>query len=194
METAINGVWDARPHAGDRIAVIGAGTVGSLVAWLAARIVGCQVQLIDVDPGRAELAGRLGAAFATPADAAGDVDLVVHASGTAEGLETALRLAGLEATVLEMSWFGDRTVTLPLGEAFHARRLSIRSSQVGRVAESQRARWDTARRMRLALDLLRDETLDVLLTGESAFESLPDTMARLASGSEPALCHVITYD
>jgi threonine dehydrogenase-like Zn-dependent dehydrogenase len=193
LETAVNGLWDARPHVGDRIVVIGAGTVGCLVAWLATRIAGCKVLLVDVNPERAEVSRRLGAAFALPDEAAADADLVMHASGTADGLGLALRLAGVEATIVELSWFGNRAVPLPLGESFHARRLSITSSQVGRVAPSQRARWDTARRMRLVLDLLRDSVLDALLTGETAFDDMPQVMAALASGQRSALCHVITY-
>jgi threonine dehydrogenase-like Zn-dependent dehydrogenase len=194
METAINGLWDAGPHVGDRIAVVGAGTVGCLVAWLAAHVPGCHVQLVDVNPARAETARALGARFGTPDTAEAEADLVIHASGAPDGLALALRLAGLEATVVEMSWFGNRVVPLALGEAFHARRLTIRSSQVGRIAPEQHVRWDTARRMRLALDLLRDPALEVLLTGDSAFDSLPQTMAALASGDAGTLCHVVTYD
>jgi threonine dehydrogenase-like Zn-dependent dehydrogenase len=194
METAVNGLWDARPHVGDRIAVVGGGTVGCLVAYVASRVAGCRVQLVDVNPARAEIARTLGIAFATAADADGEADLVVHASGTPEGLALALRLAAVEAAIVEMSWFGDRSVPLALGEAFHANRLTIRSSQVGRIAPAQQARWDTARRMRLALELLGDDRLEALLSGESPFESLPQTMASLASGERQALCHVVTYD
>jgi D-arabinose 1-dehydrogenase-like Zn-dependent alcohol dehydrogenase len=194
METAVNGLWDARPQVGDRVAVIGAGTVGCLVAYLASGVTGCRVQLVDVNPARADIARKLGIAFATPAEAEGEVDLVIHASGTPEGLALALRLAAIETTVVEMSWFGDRSVPLALGEHFHANRLTIRSSQVGRIAPAQRARWNTARRMRLALELLADDRLDILLSGESAFESLPQTMASLASGEQQALCHIVTYD
>jgi 2-desacetyl-2-hydroxyethyl bacteriochlorophyllide A dehydrogenase len=194
METAVNGLWDARPHVGDRITVIGAGTVGCLVAWLAARVAGCRVQLVDVNPARAEAAQALGVEFAEPSAVDGEADLVIHASGTPEGLALALRVAGVEATIVEMSWFGDRSVPLALGEAFHAKRLTIRSSQVGRIAPAQRARWDPARRMRLALDLLRDDRLEVLLTGESTFESLPETMKTLAAHPGNALCHVVSYD
>jgi NADPH:quinone reductase-like Zn-dependent oxidoreductase len=194
METAVNGLWDAHPHLGDRIAVIGAGTVGCLVAWLAARIPGCRVQLVDVNPARAETAQALGVEFAEPSSVEGEADLVIHASGNPEGLALALRVAGVEATIVEMSWFGDGSVPLALGEAFHANRLTIRSSQVGRLAPAQRARWDPARRMRLALELLRDDRLEALLTGESTFESLPETMTTLAAQPGNALCHVVSYD
>lgn len=193
METAVNGLWDAAPRLGDRIAVVGAGVVGSLVAALAARVPGTQVQLIDPDPRRAALARALGCAFATPEDAADEADLVIHASGHPEGLTTALRLAAFEATVLEMSWYGSRPVTVPLGEAFHAKRLTLRSSQVGAVATAQRARWSYRRRLTLALSLLADPVFDALLTGHSAFTDLPATMQRLANAPDGALCHVIHY-
>jgi len=193
METAVNGLWDASPRLGDRIAVVGAGVVGCLVAALAARIPGVRVELIDTDPRRAAVATRLGCTFATPAQATGDADLVIHASGSGEGLATALGLAAFEATVLEMSWYGDRAVTLPLGEAFHARRLTLKSSQVGAVAPAQRARWSYRRRLALALELLAAPAFDILLTGQSPFADLPATLARLAEKPDGALCHVITY-
>jgi NADPH:quinone reductase-like Zn-dependent oxidoreductase len=193
LETAINGLWDAGLHIGDRVAVIGGGAVGSLVAWLAARTPGCDVQLVDINPKRATLARALGVGFAEPARAARDVDVVVHTSGSPKGLELALDLAGFEARITEMSWYGDQAATLPLGGAFHAKRLSIVSSQVGRVAPAQRARWDTRRRLQLALNLLGDASLDALISGESDFESLPEVMSTLATSPGDTLCHRIRY-
>jgi 2-desacetyl-2-hydroxyethyl bacteriochlorophyllide A dehydrogenase len=193
METALNGIWDARPHAGDRITVIGAGTVGCLAAWLASRIPGCDVVLCDVNPRRAAVARALGVVFADGPQAGGDADVVIHASGSPEGLERALRSAANEATIVELSWFGDKTVSLPLGRAFHAKRLTIAASQVGHVAPSQRPRWDVRRRMQLALSLLSDAALDALITGESEFETLPDVMPRLAAAPGDTLCHRIRY-
>lgn len=193
METAVNGLWDAAPRLGDRISVVGAGVVGALVAALAARIPGVEVELVDSDPGRAGLAAALGCAFALPATAEGECDIVIHASGQPAGLETALRLAGFEATVLEMSWYGARRVPAPLGEAFHSRRLTLRSSQVGAVATAQRARWDFARRMKLAVSLLADPVFDALLTGQSTLDGLPDTLSRLADRADGTLCHSVIY-
>jgi threonine dehydrogenase-like Zn-dependent dehydrogenase len=193
-ETAVNGLWDAALQPGDRVRVIGAGVVGCLVAWLAARIPGCEVQLIDLQPARAATAAALGVAFALPADAAPDADVVIHASGAPDGLALALQLAAFEATIVEMSWYGDRSVSLPLGAAFHAKRLQIRSSQVGQVAGAQRARWDHARRLRLALRLLAEgDAPDALLSGEDEFAALPQVMARLTAEPGATLCHRIRY-
>jgi hypothetical protein len=193
LETAINTLWDARPQVGDRIAVVGGGTVGCLVAWLAGQIPGCHVQLVDVNARRAGIAAALGVAFAEPSAAAGEADLVIHASGAPEGLAQALTLAAFEATIVEVSWFGSAAVTLPLGEAFHARRLRIQSSQVGHVPAAQRARWTTARRLELALSLLTAPALDRLITGESAFEDMPRVVAELATRPGDTLCHRIRY-
>jgi len=194
LETAINALWDAAPRIGDRLAVVGAGAVGLMVAWLAARLPGCAVQVVDTQPARRALAEHLGAGFATPEAALDDADRVVHASGQPAGLATALRLAGFEATVLELSWYGTRTVTLPLGEAFHARRLTLKSSQVGHVAEAQRSRWTRRRRLELALSLLREPALDALVTDAAGFSDLPAVLARLAASSGDAtLCQRIDY-
>lgn len=193
LETALNVLWDAVPRLGDRITVIGAGTVGCLIARLAGRLPGCRIQLVDVDPGRAAIAERLGVGFARPDRAEGGQDLLIHASGAPTGLATALGLAGFEAVVVEASWFGARPVSLPLGEDFHARRLSIRSSQVGGIAAAQRGRWDHRRRMATVMELLEDPVLDALIDGESLFADLPRVMAELSRDPPGVLCHRIVY-
>ncbi|MBT2323400.1 zinc-binding alcohol dehydrogenase [Variovorax paradoxus] len=193
METAVNALWDAAPRVGDRIAVVGAGVVGLLVAWLAGRMPGCEVEVIDTNPARRAAAQGLGLVFASPEAARPDADLVLHASGSAVGLATALRLAAFEATVLELSWYGQRAVALPLGEAFHSRRLTLKSSQVGHVAAAQRARWSHRRRLALALSLLRDPVLDALVTDSAPFDELPAVLNRLAAGAPDTLCHRIDY-
>ena len=193
VETAVNALWDAAPLVGDRITVVGAGMVGCCVARLLARFPGVGVTLVDVDPGRADVARALGVGFAAPADASDGRDLVVHASATSAGLQQSLDLLVPEGTVIDLSWYGDYDVTLSLGGAFHSRRLGIRASQVGTVALARRATRTTADRLALALELLRDAAFDALLTGSSSFDELPDVMARLAAGSLPAICHTITY-
>jgi threonine dehydrogenase-like Zn-dependent dehydrogenase len=194
VETAVNALWDARPLLGDRITVVGAGMVGCCAARLLSRFPAVQVTLLDVDPGRAEVAAALGVEFAQPADAAGGQDLVVHASATSAGLQRSLELLAPEGTVLDLSWYGDTEVRLTLGGAFHSGRLGIRACQVGTLSPARSAGRTTADRLALALELLRDPAFDVLVTGNSPFSELPDVMARLAAGSLPALCHTITYD
>jgi threonine dehydrogenase-like Zn-dependent dehydrogenase len=193
METAVNALWDAPPRVGDRIAVVGGGVVGCFVAALAARHPAVRVELVDLNPRRKAVADALGIGFALPADATPDADLVFHASGTGGGLATALGLAAFEATVADLSWYGDAPVSVPLGENFHSRRLVLRSTQVGHVAPARRANHSRRDRLALALRLLADPVFDCLITGTSRFEDLPETMARLAAEPGDTLCHVVTY-
>lgn len=193
METALNAVWDAAPGPADRIAVVGGGVVGLLVAWLCGAFPRAEVTVVDIEAARAEPASRLGLGFALPQDAPRDCDLVVHASGNGAGLATALQIAGDEATILELSWYGRSEVAAPFGAAFHSRRLRLISSQVGRVAPSHRPRWTPRRRLAAALDLLADPRLDVLLAPALPFADLPGRLAQIFSPKSRALCQVIDY-
>lgn len=194
METALNGVWDAELRAGDRVCVIGAGVVGCLVAYLAARHPGCEVTLVDLDARKSPVAAALGVAFAQPSALPRECDVVFHASGAPAGLCAALEAAGLEARIVELSWYGDAQVSLPLGAAFHARRLSLRSSQVGRVPSGQAPRWNTRRRLALALSLLADAQLDSLLSGQTPFADAPSALRSLGDSERFELCHVLRYE
>jgi threonine dehydrogenase-like Zn-dependent dehydrogenase len=193
METAVNAMWDAGVRVGDRVAVVGGGVVGLLCAHLAARIPGVRLEVVDIDPRRAAACAALGLALVAPGQAQGDADLVLHCSGSAAGAVTALELAGFEATVLELSWFGTREVPLPLGGRFHSGRLTLRASQVGSVAASRRARRTYRQRLALALDLLADERLDALVTDSGPFEALPGRMAEITQAGAGVLCHVVRY-
>jgi len=194
METAINAIWDAAPRLGDRVTVVGAGVVGCLCAYLLGRHPGVAVELVDLRAERAEIARAFGASFALPEDAQRERDLVVHASGRETGLCTSLQLAGADATLLELSWFGDVPVSLPLGAAFHARRLCLRSSQVGTVSPRARARFDHRARLALALELCQDPLLDRLIDAESRFENLPESMPQLLLAGGGSLGHRLRYD
>jgi NADPH:quinone reductase-like Zn-dependent oxidoreductase len=193
METALNAVWDGAPAAADRIAVVGGGLVGLLVAYLCARLPAAEVTVVDVAAARAKLAHALGARFAQPDAAPADCDLVFHASGTGAGLATALRLAGEEAMIVELSWYGSGEVAAPLGEAFHSRRLRLVSSQVGKVAPSHRSRWTHRRRLAAALALLGAPALDVLLAPAIAFAELPAKLPSVFASDSDGVCPLIRY-
>ena len=193
METALNAVWDGAPGPADRIAVVGGGLLGLLVAYLCARLPGAEVTVVDIAPSRAELARALGAGFAAPGAARADCDLVFHASASPAGLATALRLAGEEASVVELSWYGSGDVAAPLGEAFHSRRLRLISSQVGKVAPSHRPRWSHGRRLAAALALLADPVFDVLLAPVIQFADLPASLPAVFRTDSNVICQLIRY-
>lgn len=193
METAVNVLWDARPLAGEAALVIGAGVVGLLVAALLARFPGVDCAVTDIDPARAPLVAAMGARFVAPDAAPGERDLIIHASADPAGLRLALRAAGFEARIIEASWYGDREVTLPLGEGFHARRLSLISTQVGAVAPALRGRRSHAQRLALALSLLADARFDALLAPPVAFADLPAALPGIFAGGAGPPCPIVTY-
>lgn len=193
METALNAVWDAAPGPGDRIAVIGAGVVGCLAAYLCGHLPGAEVTLVDINPERALIAKSLGVSFALPAAAPTDCDVVIHSSASAPGLTTALACAGEEATVLELSWYGAQPVAAVLGGAFHSRQIRLQSSQVGHISASRRPRWTYRRRLAKALQLLRDPRLDVLLAPAIDFSDLPQHLSRILDRQSTVLCQLIRY-
>jgi NADPH:quinone reductase-like Zn-dependent oxidoreductase len=193
METALNALWDAKPGPADRIAVVGAGVLGLLVARLCAQVPGTAVTLVDINRERAAIAAKLGAGFAVPEKAPADCDIVFHTSASAAGLATALRLAGDEATVLELSWYGAEDVKVPLGDVFHSRRLKLISSQVGKIAPSHRPRWDYRRRLTAAVDLLNDRALDALIAQPVDFADLPAKLPHILNPTSGMLCQLIRY-
>ncbi len=194
METALNAVWDGAPGPADRIAIVGAGVIGALVAFLCAHLPGVEVIIVDAAPARAEVANALGASFAAPEAAPTECDCVFHASGSAAGLATAIACAGNEATIVELSWYGAGTVAVPLGSAFHSRRLRLVSSQVSQVSGSHRPRWTTTRRLASAIRLLHDDRLDALIAPPLQFCQLPARLPDILDARSGVLCQLIAYN
>ena len=193
METALNALWDAGSGPFGCVAIVGAGVVGSLVGFLCKRLASADVTLVDINASRAKVAHALGLRFATPDAAPTECDLVVHTSASAAGLATALNLAGDEATILELSWYGTGEVAAPLGGAFHSRRLKLVSSQVGKVAPSHRAEWTHGRRLAAAIEHLSDPVLDVLIAPPVAFDDLPARLPQILAPGSGVLCQRIDY-
>ena len=196
METALNALWDSGAAPADRIIVVGAGIVGLLVAYLAARLPGAEVTVIDPVAERRTIVERLGAGFLTEQSnhgAASGADVVVHTSATAAGLTTSLAAGGLEAAIVDLSWYGATNVSVPLGGAFHSQRLRLVSSQVGQVSAGHRPRWTYRRRLEAALALLQDPVLDDLITNEVAFDEAPAALPHLLAAESRALAPVLRY-
>jgi len=196
METALNALWDSGAGPGDRVVIIGAGVVGLLVAALAARLPGAEVTVVDKESSRATVVERLGARFVDASQFVPEcvgADVVFHASASPQGLALALSCAGLEARVVELSWYGEGQTPTPLGGAFHANRLHLISSQVGQVSPSRRPRWSYTRRLGKALELLADARLDALFTEEVDFADLPRELPRILAPGAPGLATLVRY-
>ncbi len=193
METALNALWDSGLAPGDRVFVVGAGLVGCLVARLAARTPGCEVLLTDKIASRAAAASELRVTFHDRPDPPQGCDLAFDCSSSEAGLAAAMNSLGLEGKLIEMSWHGDREVNVPLGGSFHSQRLSLISSQVGRIPAARAARWTFGRRLAKAMELLDDPALDVLLTDAAPFADLPARLPDLLAPDAPGIATVIDY-
>lgn len=193
METALNAVWDSGAAPGDRIAVVGGGAVGLLIAYLVARLPGAEVTLVDPDSRRADTAAALDVVWRATADDLTGCDIVFHTSARAEGLATSLAVCGREGCVVEASWYGAGAVAAPLGGAFHARRLRLIATQVGAVAPGRRARWSHGRRLEKALMLLADRRLDALLTERVPFSAAAEAIPRLLAPNAPGVVTLFVY-
>ncbi len=190
LETAINALWDHPVRVGDRVAIIGLGAVGLCLANLACRIPGAEIVCVDPAPAAQARAKAMGLRVA---DGAEDRDLVFHTSATAGGLRAAIDAAGFEATIVELSWYGDGAVAAPLGGAFHAKRLTLAASQVGHVALPRRVTRPHRARLELALHLLADPAYRLDLGAPIQFAELPERYAE-ALGEHPSPLPLVAYD
>ena len=194
METALNAVWDARLSPGARCLVVGAGLLGWLVTILLSRLVGVSVHLTDVEPQTGVKADDFRVKFMTPDEVpAGAYDVAFHCAAAEAGLQTAIDALAFEGRVIELSWYGDRPVSVRLGGNFHASRLRIVSSQVGHVANPRRASTTHRDRLALALAALTDDRLDGLITTEVPFLDLPPRLPHVLADRAPGIATRIVY-
>jgi threonine dehydrogenase-like Zn-dependent dehydrogenase len=166
METAVAISHDAAPILGDRVLVAGQGVIGLLVAEILAASSPARVVTLEPHAARRRASEALGCLALDPRDPSAPAklaeategrgfDVAINASAEGEGLQTAIEALGFGGCVVEASYYGSRSVTLSLGEAFHRKRLAIRSSQVSTVNPALSARWDKRRRLALALEMVR---------------------------------------
>jgi 2-desacetyl-2-hydroxyethyl bacteriochlorophyllide A dehydrogenase len=198
VETGLQLSLDAGQVAGETVVVLGLGAVGIITSLLLQRA-GATVLAADPVPGRRELARSLGLDAAAPDDLAaavpaGGVPLLVELSGSPAALAGALGVLAHEGTALVGSWYGQQPVELPLGGAFHRRRLVIRSSQVSTIPAALSARWDVARRRRVAAGLLGELPLTAVATTEMAFADAAEAYAALDRRDDGVLHIALRYD
>lgn len=198
VETGLQLSLDAGQVAGETVVVLGLGAVGIITALLLQRA-GARVLAADPLPGRRELAGSVGLDAVAPDDLPGavppgGVPLLVELSGSPAALAGALGLLAHEGTALVGSWYGQQPVELPLGAAFHRRRLVIRSSQVSTIPAALSGRWDVARRRRVAAGLLGDLPLSALATTELPFADAAEAYAALDRRDDGVLHVALRYD
>jgi 2-desacetyl-2-hydroxyethyl bacteriochlorophyllide A dehydrogenase len=188
VETALQITLDAGPVLGDTVVVFGLGVVGILTSLLLQRA-GARVQAVEPQPDRRDVAAAIGIPAAAAPDAGAEpVPLVIESSGNPDALAQGLPLLAHEGVVLVASWYGTKPVTLDLGQEFHRRRLTLRSTQVSTIPARLAARWNVARRRQEAVTLLDELPLNALASHTVAFEDAADAYHALDAG-EPGLIH-----
>ena len=194
METALNAIWDAQIPANGKVSIIGAGVLGLLTGYLVKRITDITPSVIDINPKKENIARALGLEFFTPTQTLSPQDRIFNTSSSGAGLQSAIDISAFEAHIIEMSWYGNQPVTLNLGGAFHSKRLSIISSQVGHVSPHKRNTTSHAQRMAKAISYLDDPKLDNLLQEPIAFKNLPSHLHEIFNTQADALCQVVKYN
>ena len=201
VETALQVSLDAGSHLGEPVVVFGLGPVGTLTASLLQRA-GADVVGTDPRPDRRDSAIAFGVravdvseieAVVDEVGAGAGVPLVVDASGHPSALARALDLLAHEGEVLVCGWYGTKEVSLPLGGAFHRRRLRIRSTQVSTIPAELAGRWDVPRRRRAAVSLLSELPVKLLATHESPFDRAGDAYAALDRGETGVMHLALRY-
>lgn len=150
METIVNAIWDGDLEEGVRIAIIGAGNIGCMLAIVLKYGMGFQVDISDVDQNRLNLLRNLG--FDTNLGA--NYQRIFHTSGSSQGLQQAIDLAGMDARIIELSWYGVQETNLQLGENFHYNRVCIQASQVSHIPAKMQDKWSFHNRKAHAIDLI----------------------------------------
>ena len=191
LETAVNAIWDSGVSVGDRVLVVGLGLIGVLVADLLHAMPGVRCVVAELRQDRLALANAWG--WEVWDGVEGEFDLAFHASAGASGLQTALDALGREGLVVELSWYGTRTVNLGLGGSFHAGRKTIRASQVSQIPPGRSPRWDYLRRKQLVARLLADARFDRYLSHRLPFDKLPDFFNKARSQPPEGLSWLVEY-
>jgi 2-desacetyl-2-hydroxyethyl bacteriochlorophyllide A dehydrogenase len=202
VETALQVALDAGPVLHEPVVVVGLGAVGVLTALLLRRA-GAAVVATEPRAWRREVAASVGVDAIAPDEAADrvgqatggrGVSLLVELSGAPAALADGLGLLAHEGVALVGSWYGTKPVALPLGGAFHRRRLVIRSSQVSTIPAALASRWDVARRRAAARRLLADLPLEALPVGEFPLADASAAYAALDRGDQGLLHAALRYE
>ncbi|MEL6637400.1 MAG: zinc-binding alcohol dehydrogenase [Bacteroidota bacterium] len=192
LETAVNAVWEVPVSLGDRVLVMGFGIIGSLLARLLTQLPGVDLAILETQTARRELAIEMGFELADSSPRT-PYDVVFNTTARAAALQHGLDHLGREGALVELSWYGQQSIELRLGAAFHQRRQRLISSQVSQLPPARRPRWDYQRRKALVFELLRQAHWDAHLRECIAFEALPDFFEQLRAGHQPMLGVAVDY-
>lgn len=192
METAVNALWDGEVQPGDKVLVLGFGLIGSLLARCLSLLPGVKVEVSEIDPDREKLARKMGFSCCESIPA-GEYDKAFHCSGSGDGLQKCIDAVKMDSPVIEMSWYGNKTVTLKLGGSFHYGRKKIISSQVSHLPPSRRKDWSFRKRKELAFEWLENPIFEEHIDREITLEEAPQYFNQWRKEKPGGLSFLIRY-
>jgi len=184
METAITAIWDAALDEFGDVVICGFGNIGSLLATTLRLTSGTDPIVVEADSWRRKRAADMGFQSFKPSDLHDEFRVCFNTTSSETGLQWCIDHLGIEGTVVELSWYGNQSVSLALGRRFHRNRIRIVSSQVATIPAHMQEQVNVADRKRICADLLTDKGFDELVTNEIAFEELPQFFDLLRRGSQ----------
>ena len=202
VETALSIVWDAQVGPGSRVVIIGVGLVGTLVARLLQQIPALDLAVVDTASTLADHTFLADTVHRSPTDSfdadalpghwTNGPDVVIELSGVPAMLQHSLDVAGPETRVVLGSWYGNKSVSLDLGAAFHRKRLTMAATPVSTLPARRKTRWSKPRQLRTAIQLAENlrPAADVQTV---PFAEAPSVYAQLCSGAIHH-SHVLTYN
>ncbi len=193
LETALNACWDAAINSGDKVLLVGFGNIGALLACVINEMPAVDLHILEKNESRIAKAKTIGFTNVHHSISTDDFDIAFHCSASEKGLQTCIDSLGEEGKVVELSWYGTKSVNLKLGANFHHRRLKIISSQVSKIPASHRPRWDYKRRKSAVLNLLQNPIYDQVLTNEISMKEAPHFFTKLRTEQLPGLGYCLHY-
>lgn len=192
METAINGIWDTLPSLGDKILIVGAGIVGCLTAYLANKLFGNDVLLVDKDIQKKSIAKKLNLEFTSSIPKTYKANIIYECSGNAKVLNNIQKNISKESKLCILSWYGNQISKIKMGEEFFSKRASIKFSQVSSLPENRLHNWNHFKRRELAIEMLNDKKLDILIDKKVIdFRDLPSFFGK--NLTKNYMCKVVKY-
>ncbi|MEM1137565.1 MAG: zinc-binding alcohol dehydrogenase [Bacteroidota bacterium] len=192
METAVNAIWDANVEIGDKVLVIGYGTVGALTALIASKIPGIDISILEINQNRFNAAVEQGFKVSSILENK-DFDIVFNTSGNAEMLQKAISVTKSEGRIIEMSWYGAKSITINFGADFHYGRKQLISSQVSQIPNRKLKNWTYHSRKKLVFKLLQELNPHYLINCEVHFSETPKFYNDLRRHETSGLGVVIKY-
>lgn len=191
LETIINAIWDANISTNDKVAICGFGNIGALLANTLRVHFGIDADIIEVDTWRIDKAKTLGWGVNKNIN----YDIIFHTTAVPSVLGECLNKLNVEGKIIELSWYGDKEVSIPLGGAFHYNRLQIISSQVSKIPLSKSKEHSYLSRKELACNWLQHDSYDSLISDLIPFEKAPEFYNKLRKNEQgDGLIWIISYD